>query len=123
MELGAGESFATDHCSNGTTIICNRNHVALVGCIEVIAVHEIGMQSPRADRDPFEQGVLFRRAQCVPSHVGNSQGRIGRSDAVDLALDPTQPRSNFIFATPLGHQLHAYADAEEGATSSAYALV
>src|SRR6478736_9104764 len=67
--------------------------------------------------------MRLRCAQRIPPHVGNSQGRIGWSDAIDLAWDPTQPRRNFIFAPPLCQQLHADANAEEGATSSAYTLV
>src|ERR1700749_2486331 len=55
--------------------------------------------------------------------MGDPQSRIAWSDAINLTRDPTQARRNFIFASPLRHQLHAYTDAEERATSSAYGLI
>ncbi len=45
-----------------------------------------------------------------------------RLDRGDIAADPAEALSRFVFQTTFGHQLHADANAEKGATLLAHAL-
>ena len=81
--------------------------------LELIGVHEIGVQALRPERQAVDQLVRPRDIERVPAHVRNFQLRIARRDAIDFAGDPAQPLGDFVFAAALGQKLHADADAEE----------
>ena len=78
----------------------------------VIAVHEIGVI---AGLQPVEDRVVVVNHEVVPAHMGDFELRVFRGDLGHLAADPAQPGGILVFAAHAGHQLHADADAEEGA--------
>src|SRR4051812_31241987 len=89
----------------------------------MIGVHEIGVQSVRADIDTVEQRMRPLRVERVPAHMRDLQGRIRRRDPVDLARDPAQSRDHLVFAAALGHELHANANPQERAGTRAHAVI
>src|SRR5262245_61483530 len=116
MELGAGIAVARDDSGDRPAIIGVGHEVGAVARIEVIGVHEIGMQALRTQGNAGEQWMGLAFAQRVPTHMRDLQLSIGRRDAIDLAGDPAQALGDLVFAPTLGHELHADADAEERPT-------
>src|SRR4029078_5890166 len=80
------------------------------------------MQTLRTERNSGNHWMIRKHVERVPSHVRNLQIGIGRRYAVDLARYPTETRRDALFASPLGHQLHADADAEERLALLAHSL-
>src|SRR4026207_2265975 len=80
------------------------------------------MQTLRTERNSGNHWMIRQHVERVPSHVRDLQIGVGRRYAVDLARYPTETRRDPIFASALGHQLHAYADAEERLALLAHSL-
>ena len=97
----------------GAAVVGLGDEIGALGRLEMIRVHEIGVQPVRADVDAVEQRMRPLRVERVPAHMRDLQRRVRRRDAVDLAGDPAQSRGHLVFAAALGHELHADADAEE----------
>ena len=123
MELRADHVVAPDDGGERAAIVGLRHQIAALRRFELEAVHEIGMQPVRPERNVLEQRVGLQHIERVPAHVRNFQRCIVRRDAIDLAGDPAEARRHLIFASALGHQLHADANAEKRLRPAAYALI
>src|ERR1700722_12811367 len=113
VELGAEHGVARDDRGDGAAVVGLRDEVGAVGDLELIGMHEVGVQAAGAGGDAVEQRMMAQLVERVPAHVRDFQARVVRRDAVDLAGDPAEAGRHLVFAPALGHQLHADADAEE----------
>src|SRR3954470_2582347 len=91
VELRPDHAVAGDDRGDRPAILGLRDEVAAISRIELIGVHEIGVQPVWPERNAVQQRMLAPRRQRVPAHVRDLQPRIGRRDLVDLAADPAKP--------------------------------
>src|SRR3954471_5375249 len=68
VELGADHGVTANDGGDGTAIIRLGDQIGALGRLEMIGVHEIGVQSARADVDTVEQRMRPLRVERVPAH-------------------------------------------------------
>src|SRR6516165_4066835 len=122
VELGACIVLPGDEGGDRSAVIGIGDEIGAVGDREMIAVHEIGMQTPRTERDAGEQGMRLALVERVPAHMRDLQVGIARLDATHFAGDPAEAFGHLVFAAALGQELHADADAEERPALPAHGL-
>ncbi len=113
MKLGADDSVLADDRGQRPAVIGARQHVSLIGRIEVIGVNEITMAALRAQRQTLQHRMLPDHVERIPAHVRNFQILFARRNLHDVAGDPVEPGRRDMFLATRCHQLHADADAEE----------
>src|SRR6266508_5736341 len=85
-------------------------------------MHEICVQTLRAEGNSVEHRMRPARIERVPPHVRDLQISVRGRNPLDVARDPAQSLRHLVFAAALGHKLHAEANAEEGTAALAHAL-
>ena len=81
MELRAGDIVASDDGGQRAAIVGLRDEQSAGSDgLQVIGVHEIGVQAIRPGRDAVEQRMRPADVERVPAHVRDLQRRIGRLD-------------------------------------------
>ena len=113
MELRSGDIAARHGCGDRAAIVGDGQHVVVALRLEMVGVHEIGMQPVGARADPGKQRMVALELDRVPADLRDFQRRIGRLDLLDVAGDPAEAARHGLFQPALRHQLHADADAEE----------
>src|SRR3954454_11747304 len=63
VELGADHGVTANDGGNGAAVVRLGNEIGALGRLEMIRVHEIGMQSVRADMDTVEQWMRPLRVE------------------------------------------------------------
>src|SRR3984957_19161993 len=113
VKLGADRGVLADDGRDRTAVIGARQHIGLVGRVEVIGMHEIGVTAFRSQRQAFEHRMLPDHIERVPAHMGNFQILLARRNLFDVAGDPVEAVGGDVLLAAGRHQLHADADAEE----------
>src|SRR5262245_54133397 len=85
MELGAGIAVARHHGGEGTAVVGLGHQIGAALRLEVVGVHEIGVQPFGSKPNAVQQRVRAAFVQRVPAHMRDFQARVGRCDAIDLA--------------------------------------
>jgi hypothetical protein len=103
-----------DNRGDRPAVIGARNHIGLIGRIEMIGMHEIGVPAVVAERQDCRAADARAAAQAYSSPYAESSAlrRAARSFH-HIALDPAEARRGDIFLALRRHQLHADADAEK----------
>src|SRR5262245_13980742 len=86
-------------------------------------MHEIRVQTLRAQRNSVEHRMRPSGIERVPPHMRDLQISVRWHNPLDVARDPAQSLRHLVFAAALGHELHTDANAEEGTAALAHALV
>src|SRR3984893_3653263 len=113
VKLGADRGVLADDCCHRPAVICACQNVRLVGGVEVVGVHEIGVTAFWAERETLEHRMLPDHVERVPAHMGDLQILLARRNFFDVARNPIKTVGGDVLLAARGHQLHADADAEE----------
>src|SRR5690606_20964975 len=114
MELRSGSIFAR-YCSGYLAPVIGDGQNVFRSCrIEVIGMHEIGVQAVLPCRDSGKKRMVTHEPDSVPADLRNLQRRVGGTDLPYIAGDPAEALCDGFFQPALRHQLHADADAQKG---------
>ena len=119
----ADDIIAANNRSDRAAIIGIRYQILSLRRIERERVHEISVAALRPQGQAVDQWMWARDIEGVPAHMRDLQRGIARHNAIDFAADPAEPVDHFIFASTLGQQLHADANAEEWPALAAHRLL
>ncbi len=114
VKLGADRGVLADDRGHRPAIVGARQHVRLVGGVEVIGVHEIGVAPLRPERQPLQHRDARGPCRAYSSPYAGPSGsrRAARSCRHRRAIQ-LKPSVIDVLLAARRHQLHADADAEE----------
>src|SRR6266478_7633906 len=113
VKLGADSGVLADDRRHRAAVIRARQHVRLVGGVEVIGVHEVSVAAFWAERQTLQHRMLADHIERIPAHVRNLQILLARRNLFHIAFDPVEPLCGDVLLAAGRHQLHADANAKE----------